>query len=301
MVGGPSQIDTCDYKPKMRRDVRQGPARLRPRQPAPDHHDLRPEALPGRARRLQVRPARPERDVGERALALDREDGGRARLRPVAAHRGDQPRAGHHAIRPATRSRAGRASGPGSPTASGPSTRTCRRSSSSSTNTNSRTGAGDLRPAVGSRLPPGRACRRLRPRRRATRSCTSTTPPASTGRRRRKTLDGLQALNETARRRRSATPRRRRASQQYEMAFRMQASVPELTDVSGGAGIRPRALRRRSAQAGHVRRELPPGASDGRARRPLRADLPQRLGHAHEPPAPASPAVPTTWIRHATA
>ena len=46
------------------RDVRQGPAGIGPRQPAPDRHDLRPEALPGRAQPLPVRPVRAERRPG---------------------------------------------------------------------------------------------------------------------------------------------------------------------------------------------------------------------------------------------
>ena len=46
----------------------------------------------------------------------------------------------------------------------------------------------------------------------------------------------------------SAIPRRTRASQQYELAFRMQASVPELTDLSTEPAARLRPLRRRRAQ-----------------------------------------------------
>ena len=57
MVGGPSQMDLYDYKPKMGDMVRQGPARLGPQGPAADDHDLRPEAVSDRAVEVQVRPA----------------------------------------------------------------------------------------------------------------------------------------------------------------------------------------------------------------------------------------------------
>lgn len=49
---------------------------------------------------------------------------------------------------------------------------------------------------------------------------------------RRKTLDGLKALNEMIYRR-VGDPETHTRIQQYELAFRMQASVPELVDVSG--------------------------------------------------------------------
>ncbi len=49
---------------------------------------------------------------------------------------------------------------------------------------------------------------------------------------RRKTLDGLKALNEMLYRR-VGDPETHTRIQQYELAFRMQASVPELVDTSG--------------------------------------------------------------------
>src|SRR5262249_28760035 len=48
---------------------------------------------------------------------------------------------------------------------------------------------------------------------------------------RRKTLDGLKALNEMTFNA-VGDPETNTRIQQYEMAFRMQASVPELTDIS---------------------------------------------------------------------
>ena len=62
----------------------------------------------------------------------------------------------------------------------------------------------------------------------------------------------------------------------------MQASVPELTDIAARAGIDLRALRRGSQEARHVRAIGAAGPAAGRARRPLRADLSQQLGHARQ-------------------
>ncbi len=57
-------------------------------------------------------------------------------------------------------------------------------------------------------------------------------PPGVPTEIRRKTLDGLKALNELNYQTAAATRKPTRASQQYELAFRMQSSVPELTDLA---------------------------------------------------------------------
>jgi hypothetical protein len=57
-------------------------------------------------------------------------------------------------------------------------------------------------------------------------------PPGVSSAVRRTTLDGLQALNERTLAR-LGDPEIRTRIAQYEMAFRMQASVPELTDLTG--------------------------------------------------------------------
>ena len=67
------------------------------------------------------------------------------------------------------------------------------------------------------------------------------------------------------------------------MAFRMQTSVPELTDISQRAQAHPRPVRARRAHAGHLRSLLPAGPPAGRARRAVRPDLPPRLGPARQP------------------
>jgi len=56
-------------------------------------------------------------------------------------------------------------------------------------------------------------------------------PPGVSGEVRRKTLDGLQAMNQRTLEQ-IGDPETRTRIAQYEMAYRMQASVPELTDLS---------------------------------------------------------------------
>jgi hypothetical protein len=58
-----------------------------------------------------------------------------------------------------------------------------------------------------------------------------TNPPGVDAKVRRKTLDGLKALNEMTLRE-LGDPETQTRIQQFEMAFRMQASVPELTEIS---------------------------------------------------------------------
>ena len=69
------------------------------------------------------------------------------------------------------------------------------------------------------------------PQRRRSRSSTSTIRPACPPQVRRATLDGLNALNEMNYEQ-VGDPETHTRIQQYEMAFRMQTSVPELTDLA---------------------------------------------------------------------
>ena len=96
MNGGPSQMDLFDYKPKMDAmfdkdlpdSIRNGPAA--------DHDDQRPGPVPDRALEVQVRAARPVGHVGQRALALDGQARRRDRAGEDGLDRGDQPRPGGH-------------------------------------------------------------------------------------------------------------------------------------------------------------------------------------------------------------
>ena len=65
---------------------------------------------------------------------------------------------------------------------------------------------------------------------------------------------------------------------QYELAFRMQTSVPELTDFGSEPQERPRHVRRQAAGRRQLRLELPAGPAAGRARRAVHPALPPRLG-----------------------
>ena len=106
----------------------------------------------------------------------------------------------------------------------------------------------------------------------------------------------LRELNEAPSPRTTGDPEIATRIAAYEMAYRMQTSVPELMDLSQGARRDPRAVRRRARQA-LVRQQLPARAPPGRARRALRAALPPRLGpprhgqrrRHREPPARAVP------------
>ena len=70
---------------------------------------------------------------------------------------------------------------------------------------------------------------------------------------------------------------------QYELAYRMQQSVPELTDLSSEPQVDPRHVRPRRAEARQLRRELPARPPPGRARRPVHPALPHGLGPARRP------------------
>ena len=100
---------------------------------------------------------------------------------------------------------------------------------------------------------------------------------------RRRMLDDLARLN-ARKLEESGDPEIATRIAQYEMAYRMQTSVPELTDVSN----EPRHIfdlyGPDARKARDVRRQLPAGPPPGRARRPVHPALPPRLGPAREPP-----------------
>ena len=117
----------------------------------------------------------------------------------------------------------------------------------------------------------------------ATRCCTCRIPKGFTA-------DSRRAVARRARRaephdswRSSAIPEIDTRIAQYEMAFRMQTSVPELTDLSKEPAHTFELYGAGRAQARHLRRQLPAGAAAGRARRALHPALPSRLGSARQP------------------
>ena len=95
---------------------------------------------------------------------------------------------------------------------------------------------------------------------------------------RREAIDLVTGLNQV-RRTEAGDPEIDTRIASYEMAYRMQSSVPELTDISSEPET-IHALYGTAAGQGDVRQQLPAGAASGRARRPLRAALSPRLGHA---------------------
>ncbi len=156
---------------------------------------------------------------------------------------------------------------------------------------NQRASAGDLRPAVvESGYLPGRARRGVASGPRATRSCSSTTRRACPTEVRRKTPRRTPStLNEMNYRSSWRSGDAARGSSEYELAYRMQSSVPELTSTSarsrrGRATLYGPDMPSKPGLASRTRRPL--GPADGRARRAVRADLPQQLG----PPRRTSPA-----------
>ena len=111
----------------------------------------------------------------------------------------------------------------------------------------------------------------------ATRSCSSRTPRASTPRCGGQSIAAINDLN----RLHSidvGDPEIATRIAAYELAYRMQTSVPELTDISKEPRVDSRAVRHRAGQ-GVVRQQLPARAPAGRARRALRPALSPRLGH----------------------
>ena len=99
-------------------------------------------------------------------------------------------------------------------------------------------------------------------------------PPGMSRDVRRRSLDALADLNHMQARE-FGSPDTLARIEQYELAFRMQVSVPEVMDISRES---PRDAGRVRRRAGHgvVRQQLPAGPPAGRAGRAVRAAL--RLG-----------------------
>ena len=114
-------------------------------------------------------------------------------------------------------------------------------------------------------------------------------PPGMTREQRRSQLDGLAALNQRLHER-AGDPEIETRIAQYEMAFRMQASVPDLVDTSREPEHVLRAVRGGLAQAGNFRGELPAGAAAGGAQCPVHSALSSRLGPSRRADAEAAAA-----------
>ena len=121
-------------------------------------------------------------------------------------------------------------------------------------------------------------------------------PPGVDQGTRRRYLDDLGALNRL-KEAEYGDPETSTRIAQYEMAYRMQSSVPRADRPLGRARQHLRALRPRLAHPRHLRPQLPARAPARRARRPVHPVLPPRLGPAHAPCPAASSARPRTSTR----
>ena len=209
------------------RAPRPGAPRVRPRRAARDGDDRRAEELPGAGAALRVQAARGERRLGQRADAVDGAHRGQAVLPQGGAHRGDQPRPrDHHDQHGRHAAGARRAWAHGSATGWGARTGTCRRTWCSSPRARARTPGQPLFSRLwGSGfLPPSHQGVQLRPG--ANPVLYLQNPPGVDAASRRALLDDLAKLNG---RHADATgdPEARTRIDQYEMAFRMQTSVPD--------------------------------------------------------------------------
>ncbi len=109
---------------------------------------------------------------------------------------------------------------------------------------------------------------------------------------RRDMLDRPRRTQHAERTAPSAIPRSQARIAQYEMAFRMQSSVPELTDISGEPKHVLDLYGPDVTEPGHLRLQLPAGPPPRRARRALHPALPHGLGPPRRPAEGAQGAVP---------
>ena len=254
-------MDLFDYKPKLEKYRAKDLPSSDPHGPAAHRHDRRASHFPDRAVDLQVRPARPKRGLAQRTAAAHRD--GR---RPVGDHQDRCTPKRSTTIRPSPSSRpalnspAGPASARGSPTAwearikdlpayvvlTSQGHRPARRSAA-------------LRSALGQRISAHAISGRQVPQWRRPGALSlepaghrSRDPPRD-ARRTGPSSTSMQLAD-------VGDPEIATRIAQYEMAFRMQASVPELTDI----------IERAAARARHVW----PGRAAGRAPMPPTACWP---------------------------
>ena len=281
------------------RDERPGPARVRPHGPAAHRHVGQPGDAAARRLDLQVRASTARSAPGQRPAAAHRAGSSTscASSSRCTPRRSTTTRRSRSS-RPARRSPAGRSWARGSATASAARTRTCPRSSCSS-------------PKDGptSRSTPGSgATASCRARIRACSSAPGKDPvlylenpdgisrcgPAQDARPPRR---AATASNTTRR----GDPEIQARIAQYEMAYRMQTSVPEVMDLSSEPRARFELYGPDAPAAGHVRRQLPARPPARRARRAVHPALPSRLGPSRRPARRHPPPVPTRPIRPAAA
>ncbi len=113
----------------------------------------------------------------------------------------------------------------------------------------------------------------------ASRRCSmSTTPTAWTARAAASSSTSSTSMSRQASTRPRATPKCCPKIAQYEMAYRMQDSVPEVTDISDEPDYILDMYGPQVRQPGHLRPQLPADPPPDRARREVRQPDPGRLG-----------------------
>ena len=289
--GAPSQIDLFDYKPRLREwQATELPDSVRRGQRLTGMTS-RPVELSHRRFQVQVRPARPERRLGQRAVAAHGSRRRSAVLRQVDVHRGHQPRSGDHVL---------------------PNRRAIGRPAKHRLLAVVRPGhrepgpAGVRRPGLaGDRQPERSAALRSPVGQRLSADEVSGRQVSQLGRSGAVSLEpaGHRRCHAAADARRSGSAQSARARQIRRSgnrhAHRSVRTGVSHADVRAGAdqrgrraGAHRRHVRPRRANARHVRRQLPAGPPTVRARRALRATLSSRLGPAHEVARAASGPMP---------
>ncbi len=279
--GGPSQLDLFDYKPMLRQmNGQELPASVRMGQRLTGMTAFQRVVSAGRLA-VRVRAARAVRRLGQRPAAAHRarsstSSASSARCTPRRSITTRRSRSS----RPARSRRAGRRWARGCPTASGPRTRTCRRSSCCF----SRARGGD-QPLYswlwGSGfLPSQHQGVQFRERQRPG------AVPRRSGRPRPRRAAGACS---TAARARGATARARDGPGDQRAHRAVRDGLPHADgraramDLKDEPASDRRHVRPRRARARHLRRQLPAGAAAGRARRALHPALSPGLGPARQP------------------
>ena len=277
MAGGPSHLETLRLqagaegarRQAVPRVVHEGPAA----RAAPEHDADRPRAV----RRVRTSTAR----AGRRSPTLFPhigQDRRRHLHRPVDGDRADQPRPGpgvhEHRLDPQGPAEHGLVA---RSTASGPRPTACPGFIVLMSPDARAAAAAGLGPAVVERVPaepvPGHPVPvqgRRGPLRRQ---------PAGRVARARSGRWSTRSSGSTACSPRTGTTRRSQTRiSQYEMAFKMQTRVPELTDFASEPQDDARPVRREAARRRQLRLQLPARPPAGRARRAVHPALPPRLG-----------------------
>ena len=289
MLGAISHVDTFDYKPMLEKmtgqeippSVRESAAAVDDVRRAVGVSDRRP------ARAVQA--PRRERRVGQRPPAVYRQGRGRALLRQDAAHRAREPRSrvevpahGLPARGTAVRGRLGQLCA----RLRQPRLAELRRDELGRV-TGRAAGRGDLGPGLPALASPGRRVSRGE-RSGAVRQQPCPASIAPTGAR----CSTRSASSRASSTSESHDPEILSRVSQYEMAYRMQASVPEVADISDEPEYVLAMYGPGREEARHVRAQLPDRAAARRARREVSDAVRDGLGPAPRDQAAAAGALP---------